>query len=280
MNAGKTIVQFILAWIALTVAQMVAGILIHTTAPIMPNIVRWLMMSNALVVLALGAAAMRSEWKGWRLWLALFSIPAVITTVNTLEGVIFLTNANIDWPGITLLTVAGYALAAALWTAIFNRKPALASAADWSIPARTSPQNLWRFAFCSAVYVFLYILAGTIIFPYVRDYYATQHIPSMGQLVSLQFFVRGPVFVAVCLVLLRMFRLNRWSGAISVGLAFTILSGVATLILPNPFFPDSVRWAHFCEVTSSNFVFGCVVGLVWGRPATATAKGQLTAQPV
>jgi hypothetical protein len=77
-----------------------------------------------------------------------------------------------------------------------------------------------------------------------------------------------------------MLRLNGWSAALSVGLTFTILSGVATLILPNPFFPDAVRWAHFCEVTSSNFVFGCVVGLVWGKPATATARAKLTAQPV
>jgi hypothetical protein len=280
MNAGKTVVQFFLAWIALLAAQMVAGMLIHTSTPVMPNIFRWLMLSNALVVMALGAAAMRSEWKRWRLGLALFSIPVVIAAVNMLEGVIFLTNAKVDWRGIFLLTVAGYALAAALWTVLFNRKPVLASADDWAIPTRTFPQNLWRFAFCSAAYVFLYILAGTIIFPYVREYYATQHIPSMGQLVSLQLFVRGPVFVLVCLGLLRMFRLNGWSSALSVGLAFTILSGVATLILPNPFFPDSVRWAHFCEVTSSNFVFGCVVGLVWGKPATATAKAKLTAQPV
>ena len=280
MNAGKTVVQFFLAWIALLAAQMVAGILIHTNTPVMPNIFRWLMLSNAVVVVALGAAALRSEWKGWRLGLALFSIPVVIAAVNMLEGVIFLTNAKIDWRGIFLLTVVGYAFAAALWAVIFNRKPVLASAGDWAIPSRTFPQKLWRFAFCCAAYVCLYILAGLIVFPYVREYYATQHIPSMGQIVLLQFFVRGPVFVVICLVLLRMFRLNGWSGALSVGLAFTILSGVATLILPNPFFPDSVRWAHFCEVTSSNFVFGCVVGLVWGKPATATAKAKLTAQPV
>jgi hypothetical protein len=280
MNAGKTVVQFFLAWIALLAAQMVAGMLIHTSTPVMPNIFGWLMLSNALVVGALGAAATRSEWKGWRLGLALFSIPVVIAAVNMLEGVIFLTNAKIDWRGIFLLTVAGYALAAALWTVIFNRKAVAASAGDWAIPTRTFPQKLWRFAFCSAAYVFLYLLAGMIIFPYVREYYATQHLPSMGQIILLQFFVRGPVFVMTCLVLLRMFRLNGWSGALSVGLAFTILSGVATLILPNPFFPDNVRWVHFCEVTSSNFVFGCVVGLVWGRPATATAKARLTAQPV
>ena len=32
MNAGKTIVRFLLAWIALLAAQMVAGMLIHVNA--------------------------------------------------------------------------------------------------------------------------------------------------------------------------------------------------------------------------------------------------------
>jgi hypothetical protein len=277
MNAGKMIVRFFLAWIALVVAQMAASMLIHTTNPVMPNMLRWLMLSNALIVLALGTAALRSEWRGWRLWLALFSVPIVITTVNMVEGVIFLPNARIDWRGIFLLTVVGYAIAAALWTVIFNRKP---HADEWMIPTRSFFQKLWRFAFCSAAYVFLYFLAGTIIFPYVREFYATQHIPSAGQIVSLQFFFRGPVFVLICLLLLRMFRLNGWIGAFSLGLAFTLLSGVATLVLPNPVFPDSVRFAHLCEVTSSNFVFGCLVALVWGRPAAAGVKAKLTAQPV
>ena len=52
--------------------------------------------------------------------------------------------------------------------------------------------------------------------------------PAFGQLVSLQFFLRGPVFILVCLTLLRMFRLPHLSGALAVGLAFTLLSGVAT----------------------------------------------------
>ena len=104
-----------------------------------------------------------------------------------------------------------------------------------------------------------------IIFPFVRDYYATQHLPGPGQIVAMQFLVRGPVFVLVCLTLLRMFRLPHWSGAVAVGLAFTFISGVAALVMPNGIFPENVRWAHFCEVTSSNFVFGFVVGWIWGH---------------
>lgn len=68
-----------------------------------------------------------------------------------------------------------------------------------------------------------------------------------------------------------MIGLPRWKGALAVGLAFTLLSGVAPLVMPNPYFPDAVRWVHFGEVVSSNFVFGALVGLIWGKPRLTVA---------
>ena len=169
-----------------------------------------------------------------------------------------------------IFDVVSVAVAALLWYVIFHPAAVPKSPISSTLPDRSFTQRLWRFVFCSACYVFLYFLAGTIIFPFVRDYYATQHIPSFGHIVAMQFFVRGPVFVLVCLMLLRMFRLPHWSGAVAVGLAFTLISGVAALIMPNGIFPDTVRWAHFCEVTSSNFVFGFVVGWIWGHAQRAS----------
>ena len=66
-----------------------------------------------------------------------------------------------------------------------------------------------------------------------------------------------------------MLGLPRLSGALTVGALFALLSGVAPLLMPNPYFPDSVRWAHFCEVTSSNFLFGVIVAWLWGEPKLA-----------
>jgi hypothetical protein len=266
MNLGKWAVRLFLGWIALVAAQMAAGMVVHVNTPPMPNILPWLMASDAIVVLALGSAAMRSDWKGWKLGLALFAIPAAITLVNMIEGIVFLTGSHIDWRGTIAVTVVGYAVASVLWALIFSSKSPAESAESWAFPERNGIQKLWRFVFCLAAYVFLYFLAGLIIFPYVREFYATQHIPAFGEIVSLQFFLRGPVFVLVCLLLMRMFRLGRLSGALAVGLAFTLLSGVAVLMIPNPFFPDAVRWVHCAEVTSSNLVFGFIVGWIWGRP--------------
>jgi hypothetical protein len=264
MTAVRITVRLVLAWIALLVSQMIAGMVIHVSAPPMPNVMAWLMLSDAVIVLALSTVALRSDWRDWRLARALFFIPGAITTVNMIEGMIFLPNAHIDWRSTIALTIAGFLLAAVLWLLIFRSAPVPESEFR-GLPHRNVTSMAWRFVACSAVYVFLYFLAGSIIFPYVRDFYATQHVPSFGQIVALQFFFRGPVFILVCLTLLRMFRLSHLSGALATGLAFTLLSGVAPLLIPNPVFPDYVRWVHFGEVTSSNFVFGFVVGWVWGH---------------
>ncbi len=89
----------------------------------------------------------------------------------------------------------------------------------------------------------------------------------------LELLVRGPAFVAICLLLVRMLGLPRLSGALAAGAVFALLSGVAPLLTPNPYFPEIVHWAHFCETTSSNFVFAALVAWFWGQPKLIHAKG-------
>ena len=64
----------------------------------------------------------------------------------------------------------------------------------------------------------------------------------------------------------------RLSGALPVGALFALLSRVAPLIIPNPYFPDAVRWMHFYEVASSNSVFGALVAWLSGQPRIAPAQ--------
>lgn len=42
-------------------------------------------------------------------------------------------------------------------------------------------------------------LMGTIIFPYVKDFYGTQPLTSMGHVIALQLLVRGPLLVVTAL---------------------------------------------------------------------------------
>jgi hypothetical protein len=140
------------------------------------------------------------------------------------------------------------------------------------IQAKSRGERAWKFVVSDFTYLFLYFGTGMIIFPYVKDFYATQHVPPMGTIAALQLLVRGPVFVLICLGLTRMLGLPRLKGALTVGLVFTLVSGVAPLLMPNPFFPDAVRWVHFGEVTSENFVFGAIVAWLWGQPQLAHAQ--------
>ncbi len=264
MNIVKIVSRLVMAWIALMAAQIAVGMVIHPKTPANPNPLLFLMVYDASIVLAIGAAALRSDWRDWRLVRALFLVSAGIGVANWIEGAWYLPNVGIDWRATLIYDVVSLGVASLLWLLVFRTAPVPESNVSSTLPDRSFSQKLWRSVLCSACYVFLYFLAGMIIFPFVRDYYATQHLPSFGQIVAMQFLLRGPMFILVCLTLIRMFRLPHLSGAVAVGLAFTFISGVAALIMPNGIFPDSVRWAHFCEVTSSNFVFGCVVGWVWG----------------
>ena len=265
MTTVRIFIRFFLAWIALAAAQIVAGVIIRVPMVPIPHFMEWYALSEGVIVACLVAAVMRSDWRDWRLARAMFFVSVAIPLVNLIEGAVFLPNAPIDWRAVGALTLITYLVAALLWFAIFRSASVSEAQGDAALTHRTIGQNAWRFVVCSACYVFLYFLAGAIIFPYVRDFYAAQHLPSTGQIVALQFFLRGPVFILVCLTLLRMFRLPHLSGALAVGLTFTLLSGVAPLIVPSSVFPDSVRWVHFGEVTSSNLVFGFVVGWVWGH---------------
>jgi hypothetical protein len=265
MSTFRIAAQLLLAWLALLAAQIGVGMVVRVNTPHVSNLVPWLLVSNVIVVVALATAGLRSDWRDWRLLCALFVVRAAIDMTNLLEGAVYLPNAGMDWPRIAIFSLASTAVSTLLWFLIMRSAPVPDSTANSPIPHRAFAPKLWRFALCAACYVVLYFVAGMIVFPYVRDFYATQHIPALGPLLAMQFFVRGPVFILACLLLLQMFRLPHYTGALAVGLAFTCLSGVAALIIPSAVFPDHVRWAHFCEVTSSNFVFGFVVGWMWGR---------------
>jgi hypothetical protein len=50
------------------------------------------------------------------------------------------------------------------------------------------------------------------------------------------------------------------------------IGGVMSLLAPNPLFPDAVRFVHLAEVTSSNLVFGALVGwMLWREAAVQEA---------
>jgi hypothetical protein len=275
MKYFQTVNKILLGWLALVAAQIVAGMVVPVKVPMPPHAFEWMLVSYFLIAAALGVLASRSNWVGWKLAVLLAALPFAINLMDMFEGSVFLKHSGIPWRMLTLQMCITYALVLPLWRYIFGGGEAV-PAGDSPFSGKSAAGLAWRFAVSDVLYLFLYYAAGTIIFPYVRDYYATQTVPPPGTIVAMQLLLRGPVFVLLCLLLVRMIGLRRWTGALAVGLAFTILSGVAPLLIPNPYFPDYVRWTHFGEVVSSNFVFGMIVGLIWGESRASAAPKQMS----
>jgi hypothetical protein len=226
MKLSNAILRALLVLIAVCIIQMIVGMLVPMTPIAVPHILQWMFLTNAVVVATLAAVAVRTEWRGWRLGTALAAIPLTIESVNLLEGAFFLTNSHLEWGKIFLHTLISAALTVPVWMLLFGRRDR-APEHYHPIQAKSRGERAWKLAVSDLTYLVLYFGAGMIIFPYVKDFYATQQLPSMGTIVGLQLLIRGPVFVLLCLALARMLGLPRLSGALAVGAVFTLLSGVA-----------------------------------------------------
>jgi hypothetical protein len=237
----------------------------------MQHVLEWMFLTNAVTVVALSILALRTEWRGWRLGAAVAAIPLAIGLINGIEGIFFLPNSPIEWPRIFLQVTISAVLSVPAWMVLFGRRAGIPQEHYRPIASNSRSERAWKLVVSDVTYLVLYFVAGTIIWPYIKDFYATQKLPSPSTVLALELLLRGPAFVVLCLLMLRMLGLPRLSGALAAGAIFSLISGVAPLLMPNPYFPDAVRWAHFCEVTSSNFVFGAIVAWLWGQKRLAPA---------
>jgi hypothetical protein len=212
-----------------------------------------------LAVLALLASA--SPLRGWRLFGALFTLGWCVGVLNLMiEAYVF-----------GVLSFEQAAVGLATGAVSFALLAGLAAAGASVLPPSLSPQP-WRPTFLRlvgviAAYEICYIGAGMLVYPYVEHFYADRNLPDFGSLLSLQ-AARALVFVVGAALLLRSgLRHAPWL----IGLAFSIIGGVAPLILTNPFMPADVRFPHMIEVGVSNFVFGAALALLLCKTGRSAA---------
>lgn len=264
----RVVPMFVLFFVIQGIAGAVSKLLLPASSPphMPPHFLPWLLVSNALTVAALSVIALRSEWRGWTLGFSVAVIPVVVMLTSAIEGIVFLKNFHIDWRYLFLSSVIGAILIAPGWMLLFGRRGATPREHFHPFASQSQAERVWKFVLSAAAYLVLYFVAGSIVWPYIKEFYVTQaFVPKPLPVILLQLLIRGPIFVVLCLLLVRMLGLPRLSSALVAGAVFTVVTGAAPLLMPNPYFPDSVRWAHFCEVTSSNFVFAAFVAWLWGQ---------------
>ncbi|HEY0788756.1 MAG TPA: hypothetical protein VGE86_08920, partial [Thermoanaerobaculia bacterium] len=230
----------------------------------------WQVASWAIMAAALTWFAARARIAGWRLAVSLAVLMYGICSFNSLiEARFFGIMTSRQFAGVmTMSALSAVLLGLALVPVVRGMAPASRSD-EW-----TDRVSIGRVAAGSIAYVVVYFAAGIGVFPFVEAFYAQFTMPNGLHVIGMQLFIRGPVFVALMLLLVRISGASRRETILMTGGALSLLGGVAMLIVPNGFIPDFARWPHFVEVVSSNLAYGCFLGWLLTRklaPSTAPA---------
>jgi hypothetical protein len=295
----KTVVTLVIKIVALTfamliiqaVASQVTGLNTSSESQIDPAVAgRYALLTSFLFTIALSYPIMRSTWFGWKLILTVaVLIYGIMTFLSQIETVVFLKYlVDIVNPEmIPRLFVQGIIVAVlfsplAVWVhGKVKRSEGHDPQDDSQKPGNTLTmpfsQWAWKLALLAIIHILIYISFGQFVFmPLAGDafeeFYAGLQMP---QWILLLQAARALIWVALAVPVIRMMKGPRWEAGLAVALLFSMLMG-ALLLIPQDIMPDSIRMAHFVEVTSSNFLFGWIVVFIlnYRRPL----KGRIGAK--
>ncbi len=202
-------------------------------------------------------AARASAASGWRLILMLFATGFVVGSANSLiEAVVFGVLSPHE--------IVAAAVAAAIVFAILS-PIAVFLAGRW-VRADQPPREQGGFTPLKLVavvlaYELLYWTAGTLVWPYIAHFYVAKTVPPVAVVAALQ-ILRSLIFVAAVYPLLK----SGLRGApLVLALIYGVIGGIAPLLPDNPYMPPDIRFDHAIETSTSNFIFGLVVGFLFTR---------------
>jgi hypothetical protein len=235
----------------------------------------WLFAVCLMSSIVVSYPVIRSKWNGWQLVLAIFIIFYGVTTFQSqIETVVFLQYlVDIIPVGIVpRLFVQGIIVSALFspFAVLIHGKMGSNREYEQSESPKTStrldmpPKEwVWKLGLIAVIYVVVYISFGIFIFRPLageafQEYYADLQLPAW--ILPFQ-MLRGLIWAALALPVIKMMKGELWEAKLAVALLFSVLMG-SLLLIPNPYMPDTIRLAHFVEVSSSNFVFGWVAAWI------------------
>jgi predicted MFS family arabinose efflux permease len=263
-------VQVVVATVVLTAVQAGLSFLVPATEDTPEGLAAFL-VSNLLVAGLLTFINARLRARGVARAGVLWVVWGGIQANSLLEAVLF----DIGIPLGDLAWLAAFSLAVSGCFALFLAL-AFRSHDAPNEPATRGTLSWWRLAVCIVAYIVLYFTAGTVAYPYLRDFYEARPMPAQSTVALLQVF-RGLVFCGIVTVIVRQVRASRLGAAVLAALALSVLGGIAPLIVPNPYLPDPIRYAHLPEVGVSNFLFGLLAGWLLSAPRREPAVSERAA---
>ena len=234
---------------------------------------------NVLMILTI---VMRSHLHGWRLvTTTVFAMIGVTTVMSQIE-VAYLGPAmgipSSMLPALVIPNVVLYIIFVPVAVLILRRWKAGDSAVDTLAVQMSGREWLAKLAAIAVVYLVLYFGFGYVIAwsnPALREMYgsgANRIVFNPYTFIPLQ-IVRSALWVMFVLPVMRSARGKAWNVAILIAclVAFPMNIGHA---VPNGIMPDpSVRFTHFIETTTSNFLFGLFI--TWLMVRSHSSVGEL-----
>jgi len=222
----------------------------------------WLFLSDLMVVFLLCLVAINNRYDSYKLIAIIFMIFFGVGSFNILiEAYIF----NVTDQTETLQQILLNAFEMAIFSIFFIKFIVKKSdSQSISFERRKFGSWLWRIFSGNILYLFLYILAGMILYlsmPRLNEFYGDK-IPPMELIIKTQIFLRAFVFMAIAVLINRTVVLPKYQKAVLVGLIFSVIGGIAPLIVPSELMPQFVRIGHGFEVGISNFLYGFLLSLL------------------
>lgn len=224
-----------------------------------------LLISNLLICLNLGLLATHTIRN--RVHSIIF-LTLILWGVNRLNGAIETIIFNLTSTTEALVILAtGLLYAIVAGTIVFMLLKPQPSESDPVHPKRSVGRWIYKLILADVAYLVVYLIAGGILmnaYPYLLEFYEGK-IPAFGTLVKTQLLLRGPLYITIALLILYSTKGSRIRKSLLIGATLAIMGGISPLLIPNEFMPFNIRMAHLFETTSSNLLYGIIVGLILGE---------------
>jgi hypothetical protein len=133
---------------------------------------------------------------------------------------------------------------------------------------------VWRSLAALAAFPAIYLLFGSLIAPFVIDYYRQQSLglvlPSWEQMIPMQ-FLRSLLFLLACLPVLIAWQKSRRGLLLSLGWALFVLVGLLNL-MQAIWLPASLRLVHTLEILADSLVYAWVLVMLFRRSDTTASR--------
>ncbi len=227
----------------------------------------WLLLANSLIIQVLYFVLSRHSQRGFKKRLiSIWSVYFVIGYFSILiEAYLFnITDINLTMAGL----IHGFiytGIVATILIFIFDFKPP--TEVTNILYTRTPVNWTIRLLAGSFIYFAFYALAGMLlyfIYPELGRFYKGK-IPPFHVIAMVNLGIRGPLFVAIALLIDAQIWGTKKTKGIMLGLIFSVIGGIAPLITPNELMPQHIRIAHGFEVGISNFLYGLTLIYIVGK---------------